>query len=81
MVLTSHEALVKVSGGAFSCSHPKFVCFCVSSQGLRMTSSETFVGGLTILQLVLCLLASECFGIFFFFNSKKAEIPAFLDCF
>lgn len=66
VVLASDDVVVKVSGGAFSCSHPKFVCFHISSQGLRITSSETFVASLTILQLVLCLLASECFDINFF---------------
>lgn len=64
-MLASDEVVVKVSGGAFRFSHPKFVCFHISSQGLRITSSETFVGSFTILQLVLCLSASECFGISF----------------
>lgn len=64
-MLASDEATVKVSGSAFIGSHPKFVCFHISSQVLRVTSSETFVGSLTILQLVLCLSASECFGICF----------------
>lgn len=65
LVLTSDEAVVKVLGCAFSRSHPKFFFFDISSQGLRMTSRQTFVGSLTFFQFVLCHSAGECFGICF----------------
>lgn len=68
LVLASDVAVVKVLGCAFSCSHPKFFFFDISSQGLRMTSSQTFVGSLTVSQFVgaaqpvsalVCLIYSQ----------------------